>query len=90
VTQTERRPDDGLSARELAEQLRPYTHFVAALTIGIHSNSILVAGGGSKADRIHCGMAWLKHSAWAALGSIFCASADNEATTEGGAKVAMQ
>jgi hypothetical protein len=41
----------GCKEPKMVEQLGPDIHFVAALTIGIHSDSILVAGRGIEADR---------------------------------------
>jgi len=52
----ERAPARALSGQEGDATLRPYAGLVAALAIGIHSNGVLVASSGTKAEGIYCGL----------------------------------
>src|SRR5262245_13180557 len=49
-----RQPVDGLLF--VRENLRPYACFEAALTIGIHSDSVPVGSSRTKADGVYCGL----------------------------------
>jgi hypothetical protein len=69
----ERLPEDSLSVKDMAESLWPYAHFVSALAIGIHSHGLPFASGA--AGHGTASLAFLKHSARAALTSIFAACA---------------
>jgi hypothetical protein len=69
----ERLPEDSLSVKDMAGSVWPYAHFVSALAIGIHSHGLPFASGA--AGHGTASLAFLKHSARAALTSIFAACA---------------